>query len=366
MKAIKHRLVQAGGNRPMRDIHQENKVAVRKLCRQLYDFDEKSVRATLASLMARDSVCHFFHPFGDLTGEQLYDRVFAPLVAALPDVERRDVICIAGADEGGQNWVGCAGHYAGRFMAPFLDMPPTGHIAYIRFHEFYHLVDGKIAEIQAVWDLPDLMMQSGVWPMGPSLGREGFVPGPAGQDGLNQTAVDNAQTHANLNQVLNMLIAMQRHPSQGGPEIMEMEKYWHPHFNWYGPSAIGSARGIEGFRRWHQAPFLRAMPDRGQYPEETAPHFFAEGAFVGVTGWPDMSQTLVADGWLGIAPSNKKVTLRSLDFWRLEHGLIRENWVLVDLLDLWLQLGVDVLARMAEIASARSLYSAGKIGEVGR
>ena len=36
---------------------------------------------------------------------------------------------------------------------------------------------------------------------------------------------------------------------------------------------------------------------------------------------------------MGIAPSGQQITLRSLDFWRCEQGLIRENWVLVDLLD---------------------------------
>ena len=123
--------------------------------------------------------------------------------------------------------------------------------------------------------------------------------------------------------------------------------------NWYGPAGIGTARGIAGFRNWHQIPFLNAMPDRGQYPDEVTHHFFAEGNYVGVTGWPDMAQTLSGAGWLGIAPVNKKITMRSLDFWRLENGLIRENWVLVDLLDVYAQIGVDVLARMREFNKAR-------------
>jgi hypothetical protein len=44
-----------------------------------------------------------------------------------------------------------------------------------------------------------------------------------------------------------------------------------------------------------------------------------------------------------------------LDFWRVEEDKIRENWVLVDLLDLYAQLGVDVLARMSEFNKARSI-----------
>jgi hypothetical protein len=38
--------------------------------------------------------------------------------------------------------------------------------------------------------------------------------------------------------------------------------------------------------------------------------------------------------------------MRSLDFWRCENGLIRENWVLIDLLHVYDQIGVDVFSRM--------------------
>jgi hypothetical protein len=56
---------------------------------------------------------------------------------------------------------------------------------------------------------------------------------------------------------------------------------------------------------------------------------------------------------LGIAPAGQKVTLRSLDFWRIENNLIRENWVLIDLLDVFDQVGIDVLARMREFNKVR-------------
>ena len=62
---------------------------------------------------------------------------------------------------------------------------------------------------------------------------------------------------------MNMINAMIRHPAEGGPEVMQLEKYWHPNMCWYGPSGIGSTRGIQGFRLAHQIPFLNAMPDRG-------------------------------------------------------------------------------------------------------
>ena len=66
-----------------------------------------------------------------------------------------------------------------------------------------------------------------------------------------------------------------------------------------------------------------------------------------------MTATITGDGWMGIAPAGQKITMRSLDFWRCEEGLIRENWVLVDLLDVYTQIGVDVFRRMEEFTYDR-------------
>ena len=66
-----------------------------------------------------------------------------------------------------------------------------------------------------------------------------------------------------------------------------------------------------------------------------------------------MKQTLSDGGWMGISPTGKRITMRSLDFWRIEKGLIRENWVLIDLLDVYDQVGVDVFSRVREFNKAR-------------
>ncbi|MGB0441009.1 MAG: ester cyclase, partial [Paracoccaceae bacterium] len=182
---------------------------------------------------------------------------------------------------------------------------------------------------------------------------EWCVPGPASLDGIVAGPRDAAQSDASCQLIVDMLAALVRHPSQGGPEVMELERYWHPKMMWYGPAGIGTARGIAGFRNWHQIPFLSAMPDRGQLNDELVFHFFGDGAYAAVTGWPNMVQSVSADGWLGIAPSGKRIEMRSLDFWRLEQGLIRENWVLVDLLDVYRQLDVDVFARLRAFNKAR-------------
>ena len=319
-----------------------------------YDFEEGAVRAALFALCEDEAVFHHCHPFGDLIGaEAFYEAAYAPLLRAMPDLERRDFIVMSGPTKHGGEWVGCGGYYSGTFVAPWLDIPPTGHVTHMRFHEFYRFEGDRIVEAQMIWDIPEVMMQAGAWPMAPSLGREWCVPGPATQDGLSNAPRDDAQSDASCQHILDMLEALVRHPRQGGPEVMEMPKFWHPRMMWYGPAGIGTARGVAGFRNWHQIPFLDAMPDRGQSDDEVTFHFFGDGPYAAVTGWPNMIQAVSADGWLGIAPSGARIELRSLDFWRLERGVIRENWVLVDLLDVYLQLGVDVFARLRAFNKAR-------------
>lgn len=338
----------------MSDTHTQNKARLAPLRAAMYDFDAAGVRRALDTVVSPDAVIHMPHPFGDLVGpEALFQTCYAPLLAAMPDLERRDWIVMGGRTEQGIDWVGCGGHYIGTFIAPWLDIPPTGHLAHMRFHEFYRFENGTVTEIQTLWDIPEVMMQARAWPMAPSLGLEFFVPGPATQDGVRPGPWDPARAQASCQHVVDMLTHLTRHPSQGGPEVMEMPRFWHPKMNWYGPAGIGTGRGVAGFRNWHQIPFLNAMPDRGQHLDEVEFHFFGDGDYVAVTGWPDMIQTVTHDGWMGIAPTGKRISMCSLDFWRIEGGLIRENWVLLDVLDVYRQLGVDVFARLREFNKAR-------------
>ena len=330
-----------------------NKELIKPLRDAMYDFSEGFVRVALASVIADGAVIHMCHPLGDMNGADFYKRAYAPLFAAIPDLERRDFIVAGGNDDANADWVGCAGHYWGTFVAPWLDIPPTGHLIHMRFHEFYRFENDKVVEIQAIWDIPEVMQQARAWPLAPSLGREGLVPGPATHDGIIVGPHNALNAKASCDLIIDMLNHMTKHPSRGGPEVMEMERFWHPRMNWYGPSGIGTARGIAGFRNWHQIPFLSAMPDRGQRDEDVTFHFFGDDNYAAVTGWPNMKQAITDDGWLGLASTGQTITLRSLDFWRIEGGRIRENWVLVDLLDVYNQLGIDVLARMCEFNKAR-------------
>lgn len=314
-------------------------------------FSASAVQEALVLGFDADAQLKLCHPFGEIKGPDAFWRqCLEPLHNAMPDLERRDMIVLSGTTAQGQAWVGTMGNYMGTFIAPFLGIPPTGHLAHMRYHEFYQVHDGKVIQMQAIWDLPELMMQANAWPMAPQLGAFLCTPAPMSADGLSVTGDGQAtQEH-----VLAMLEDLCRYPSNPDPAVMQLEKYWHPQFNWYGPAGIGSCRGISGFRHWHQIPFLNGMPDRKlDASADLMSHWFAEGDYVCETGWPNMRLTLSDDGWMGMPPVNKEVCLRSLDFWRMENGLIRENWVLVDLLDVYAQIGVDVLGRMGEFNKAR-------------
>jgi len=329
--------------------HSANKHLLAPLRAAMYDFSEKDVRQQLKGLTVEQATFRLAYPFGDIMGaDAFYEQAYAPFLEAWPDLERRDAIVIAGTDTCGNDWVGCCGNYVGTFISSWLDIQPTGQLVQMRFHEFYRFVDGVVVETQMLWDIPEVMQQANAWPMAPSLGKTGPVPGPSNANGLSADEIDADQSQVTQTLIIDMINSMIRHPAEGGPELMQLEKYWHRNMCWYGPAGIGSTRGIQGFRQAHQIPFLNAMPDRGENTEGTQHHFFAENQFAAVTGWPNMSLTHTHDGWMGIAPTGKRLMLRSLDFWRVENGLIRENWVLVDLLDAYRQLGVDVFARLRE------------------
>ncbi|MBT8142445.1 MAG: SnoaL-like domain-containing protein [Gammaproteobacteria bacterium] len=329
-----------------------NRALVQTLRKSQYNFDLDNVYKFLRELFIPEAVINLSFPFETLRGvDEFFTKALKPLHQAIPDLERRDTIVMSGPATNGSDWVGCCGYFTGTFSSPWLDIPHTGHQVSMRFHEFYRIENNRIVEMQALWDIPELMMQANAWPMSPSLGREWHVPGPATQDGLMSGPRDEARSAESQRIVHDMCDALGNHAT-GGVDAMGLPDYWHPKCSWYGPSGIGTARGIAGFRNWHQIPFLNALPDR--VGDAGKGNLFADGDYVAFTAWPGMYMTVSGDGWLGIAPSDKKISMRSLDFWRVEKSLIRENWVLIDLLHVYHQLGVDVLGRMREFNKAKT------------
>jgi len=187
------------------DPHNTNKATIRAFRSALYDFDRGRLSSVVNNVFDPGCAVHLANPFEDLDGPGgLLDQALFPLADAVPDLERRDTIVIAGSVLG-QDWVGCAGYYTGLFERPWLKIPPTGHQISLRFHEFYRMEEGKVVEMQALWDIPEVMMQARAWPMAPSIGREWHVPGPATQDGLVAAPYDKERAAASVQLVSDMI-----------------------------------------------------------------------------------------------------------------------------------------------------------------
>ena len=222
------------------DTYQKDKQLIGKFRAALYDCDASALRGQLRKVLAPDCIVRVSTPFEEMDGpDGLFEQGYRPLLNAIPDLERRDFIVIAGLSEA-EAWVGCAGHYMGVFEQPWLDIPPTRQPVAMRYHEFFRVVESRVVEMHAAWDIPQLMMQAHAWPMAPSLGVEWPAPAPATQDGIAERPYDPAKTEASVTLVRDMLTDMGKHPLRGGPEVMQLERYWHPRMNWYGPAGIGS------------------------------------------------------------------------------------------------------------------------------
>jgi hypothetical protein len=234
---------------------------------------------------------------------------------------------------------------AGLFEASLWGIPATGLPAFLRFCRFDRWEGGRLAEMLLLFDVPDLMMQAGVWPLARPLGPFIRPPGPASRDGVVADDGDPAEAAESLALVEAMIGGLMAYDGKSLAS-MGMRRFWHPFFWWYGPAPIGTFCGHSDYERGHQGPFLNAFPDRvgGNHRAR-----FAERAYVASTGWPSIRATHLGGAFLGLPATGKPITMRVMDLWRCEDGALRENWVFVDIIDLLRQLGVDVFQRMAAL-----------------
>ncbi len=300
------------------------------------------INSASMSLYADDAIGNAFHPVNELSGrEAIVENLWRPIRNALPDVERRDSILIAGEYDG-KNMVSMMGHYQGTFARPLFDIPPTHGNVHLRYGEVHVIEAGRIKQSYVLVDLLDLMYQAGCWPIAPSLGTEGKWPGPATSDGVTPGRVDS-DTGAERLKLVRLMHAGLLDFDGKHLESMEHAQYWTKNFMWYGPSGIGTTRGLQGFQAHHQIPFLRAFPDRAGGDHVIR---IGDGNLVVTGGWPSLRATHTGGDWLGLAPTGKPVAMRVMDFYRTENRLIAENWIAIDIIDILRQLGVDIFERV--------------------
>jgi len=299
--------------------------------------------ALISRYLTGDSIWNIAHPVNRLAGrEEVRDGFFLPLREALSHVRRRDEIFIGGPNRRapGGHWVAAVTHYLGNFENPLFSVKPSNNLVFLRSGEFYRVEqDGRISEAKIIVDLIDLMRQAGRFPLPQMLGTEMLFPGPATHDGILPSG------QANGEETLDLCEAMLADLKAFNPETFTSagqtgdDGYWHDDMLWYGPGGIGSNYRWTGFEKDHRAPFLTAFPDR-----VGGNHYcrIGDGNYAAVSGWPSMTMTHKGD-YLGVPASGKSLTLRVMDFYRCAGGKIMENWVLLDYIDLFRQMGRDLI-----------------------
>lgn len=313
----------------------------------LFRAEASELQGLGARAFASDARIEVSSPIGTLNGPaEIIEGLIAPLRAAFAPARRRDLMVFGGEnrrDYGGE-WVTAVTHISGLFVAPLWGIIPSGKLVYLRIGEFWRVENGAIVEGRLIVDLLDLIAQTGVWPLAEAhYGSPVVFPAPETQDGL--CPVDRGAGAASLDVVEAMLSSLHVFDPDGfGSEgQVGAGGTWAADFAWYGPGGIGSTVSWPGFVAHHRAPFLRAFPDR-----KGGNHYcrVGDGAYAAVSGWPSMTMTH-RDTYLGVPATGKALTLRVMDFYRVDAGLIAENWVLLDYIDLLEQMGVDVIAQAA-------------------
>ena len=283
------------------------------------------------------------HPINELMGvEALLAGYWQPLARSFPNLKRRTDILLGGQFDG-KDWVTGTGYFSGTFTRDWLGIPATGQETHIRFGQFCAVQNDKIVETYIILDLLDVMRQAG-FDLLPSYGGvEGIVPPPKTDDGVLLAEQDEQESLKSLKLMEAMLSGLMEY-DQLTLSSMGQARFWDPDMMWYGPSGIGTTTGLKGFEDHHQRPFLRAFPDRKGGDHKAR---FGNGFYAASTGWPSLYATHLGE-YLGVPATGKRVAMRVMDWWRREGDLLVENWVLIDMVDLFLQLDVDPFERLRD------------------
>ena len=135
---------------------------------------------------------------------------------------------------------------------------------------------------------------------------------------------------SNLELVRNMYEAL------NAQDLAAHDKYWTKDMIWHGPPGFGDIHGLEGFKYDVLVPFYKAFPD--YYAKNDIE--LADGDWVSATGY--LTGTHRGE-WMGLPATGRPMRMRFSDFWLVRDGLLSENFVMVDTIDVMKQLGFDLM-----------------------
>ena len=148
---------------------------------------------------------------------------------------------------------------------------------------------------------------------------------------LNDVIIGENMSEQNSKQViLNMVKALNEHVIEG------QEEFWAEGSSWNGPAGAGIKETLKHFQEGWQRPFLKAFPDKRANDEVV----ISEGEWVAAMGY--VSATHEGE-FMGAEGTGSPIRLKYMDFWRVQDGKIAENYVLLDIIDFFRQIGIDLL-----------------------
>lgn len=340
----------------MKNKHLQHKKTVLAFIREMNQAIETkaNTRQVLERYLTTDITSNITKPFNEMLGLDAYCSDFwQPFLQSFPDLENQPYILIGGQYED-FDCVSFTGNWIGTFQNEWLGIPPTQQPTWIRYVAHCIIEEGKIAKIWYFLDILDIMRQAG-FHFFLNRGIEWVPPPPMTGDGIVDYSTDTTKGQDTLDLINAMLDGLGSYDGKT-LESMGQERFWDvQNMMWYGPSGIGTTRGLKGFQDNHQVPFLVAFPDRGMLPKATKHQFaqLGDGNYAFDFGFPLMYGSHKGDDWLGLKATGKKFTLRVVDFWRKENGKLKENWVMIDMVDVLEQLGVDVFQLLKERLDGR-------------
>ncbi len=300
-----------------------------------------------AAVVSENCLWRGYHPFNEIIGAEAVAKLFwQPLHQSLRHLQRREDIFFAGLNEidGFQSrWAVSMGHLVGLFDAPFVGIPPTGRMAFLRYATFLKVEEGRISEIAMYFDLPHLMTQAGLTPFPPSAGAQLVQPGPNGHGGLLLDERPEEEGRKTL-EAINAMISDLGTWQMDLPLEEELRRTWHEDMIWWGPAGIGATYTIPRYAQQHSAPFRAAFSERSKTRHIAR---LAEGEFGGFFGWPNFTARLTG-GYLGQAPTGRIGEFRVIDIYRRAGNKLAENWVFIDMPHFWLSQGLTILPSEAE------------------
>lgn len=281
---------------------------------------------------------------------EVIDLWAIPMRATFPQVDRQFHILTAGVSDAredgstdGAIWAAGAGYLVGTPVAEMLGIPAVDKELRLRWGEFLRIEDGKVVEVQMLVDMIDWFEKIGRPVLQPK-GVAGVWPSATAFDGADLGSASKGETYETLRFGRAFIYGALNVFDKEDLSSMGMANFFHPNVKWYGPGGIGACLSLQEFEDNHQRPWLEAFPDRKLYDLRS---LFAEGRMLSASGARNVVATHTGP-YQGVAASENRLELSGLDFWLRTDEQFTENWVFVDMIKLFSQMGVDLMARMKD------------------